>query len=183
MRIKMVVSRTRKVFGYVALFAIGLGVASCAESPSGPSQPSSAETGLLGSTLRIVGQLLPILDTSSEATIGPEGGTLAIAGGHSLYFPAGALADSVTITAVRDPLRILTTFGPEGLVFPDSAQPTLTYSYGGGGLLGFLNPAKLKIVYLRGGLIVETLPSTLDSQNKVVRAKLRHFSTYALATD
>jgi hypothetical protein len=139
--------------------------------------------GLLGGTLRLVGQLLPILDTVSEETIGPEGGTLEIAGGHSIYFPPGALTDSTTISAVRHPLKILVDFGPEGLVFPDSARPTLTYSYDGLGLLGLLDPGGLVIVYLDGGAIAEVLPSVVDPQARVVQAELTHFSTYALATD
>ncbi|MQA91387.1 MAG: hypothetical protein GEU90_14350 [Gemmatimonas sp.] len=147
--------------------------------------------GLIGTTLRIVGQLLPILDTYSEATIGPEGGTLAIAGGHSLYFPPGALPDTLTVSAVRDPLKILVDFAPHGLVFPDSAQPQLTYSYEGGILLGLLSPllgglidpSDLLVVYLNGRLVADILPTTVDEDAKVATANLSHFSTYALATD
>jgi hypothetical protein len=174
---------SRKVYVLTAIFALALPFSGCGESPSGPLQPSEAENGLIGSTLRLVGQLLPILDTVSEETIGPEGGTLEIAGGHSVYFPAGALDDTITISAVRDPLRILVDFGPEGLVFPDSAKPVLTYSYASTGLLGLLNPGGFEIVYLDGLLVEEVLFSQIDTQAKVVRAELSHFSTYALATD
>lgn len=174
---------SRKICAIAAIFALGVSFSGCGESPAGPLQPTQAENGLIGSTLRLVGQLLPILDTVSEETIGPEGGTLEIAGGHSLHFPAGALDDTITVSAVRDPFHILVDFGPEGLVFPDSAKPVLTYSYADTGLLGLLNPDGLVIVYLDGRSVAEVLPSELDTQAKVVRAELSHFSTYALATD
>lgn len=173
----------RKFFGLSALFALLAALGGCGESPSAPLQPEAVNESLLGGTLRLVGQLLPVLDTYEEKTIGPEGGTLYIAGGHSLHFPAGALAEPTTISAARDPLRILVDFGPEGLVFPDSARPTLTYSYANTGLLGLLGSPDLAIVYLSGGLLPEVLPSHVDRNAKVVRAELSHFSTYALATD
>lgn len=176
-------NRPRKIFGFVALFALAGAVGGCGESPAGPLAPSAPEQGLIGGTLRLVGQLLPVLDTSEQQTIGPEGGTLYIAGGHSLHFPAGAVSEPTTITAVRDPLKILVDFGPEGLVFPDSARPTLTYSYGSAGLLGLLRPQDLTIVYLQGNLLAEVLPSSVDPVTRVVRTELEHFSTYALATD
>lgn len=174
---------SRRLYVVAAIFALGISFSGCGESPAGPLHPTRAENGLIGGTLQLVGQLLPILDTVSEETIGPEGGTLEIAGGHSLHFPAGALEDTITVTAVRDPLKILVDFGPEGLVFPDSARPVLTYSYSGTGLLGLVNPGGLAIVYLDGGSIAEVLPSDVDTQAQVVRAELSHFSTYALATD
>lgn len=144
---------------------------------------TAPEPDLIGGALRIVEQQLPVLDGVTEKTIGPDGGTLEIDGGHSIHFPAGALRESTTIRAVRDPLRVLVDFGPHGLVFPDSAQPVLTYSYGKGLIGGLLSPARLSIVYLEGGRIGEVLPTTVDRSAKVVSARLRHFSTYALATD
>lgn len=173
----------RKFFGFAALFALLAGIGGCGESPSAPLRPGEADASLLGGTLRLVGQLLPVLDTTAEETIGPEGGTLYIDGGHSLHFPAGALAQPTTISAVRDPLKVVVDFGPEGLVFPDSAQPVLTYSYANTGLLGLFGASGLTIVYLEGGLLAEVLPSAVDTDAKVVQAELSHFSTYALATD
>jgi hypothetical protein len=172
---------SRDLLRFAAVLAFGLTFAGCVEAPA-PLEPSGEDRSLLGGTLRIVSRLLPLFDTTSEATIGPEGGTLSIAGGHSLHFPAGALDDSVTISAVTDALKIMVDLGPEGLVFPDSAQPTLSLSYGSG-LLGFLSPSDLVIVYVDDGLAVEVLPSVLDTQQKTVRAELEHFSTYVLATD
>jgi hypothetical protein len=174
---------SRKICRLAAIFALTVVYNGCAESPSAPLHPNEPEAGLIGGTLRLVGQLLPILDTVAEETIGPEGGTLEIAGGHSLYFPAGALDDTITISAVRDPLKILVDFGPSGLVFPDSARPTLTYDYSGMGLLGLLNPSGLTIVYLEGASVAEVLPTVVDREAKVARAEISHFSTYALATD
>lgn len=173
----------RKVFAYLVLFALGTATAGCGESPTSPLNPGEAEPSILGGTLSLVGQLLPILDTVSTETIGPDGGTLEIEGGHSLHFPAGALSEPTAITAVRDPLKVLVNFGPEGLVFPDSARPTLTYSYRGTGLLSLLSPGDMVIVYLDGATLSEVLPTEVDRWARVVRAELSHFSTYALATD
>ena len=174
-------SVSRNLFRFAAIFSLGLTFSGCGET-SAPLEPAGEERSLLGGTLRIVSRLLPIFDTASEATIGPEGGTLSIPGGHSLRFPAGALDDSVTISAVVDPLKIMVDLGPEGLVFPDSARPTLSLSYGSG-LLGWLSPADLVIVYVDEGVAVEVLPSVLDTQAETVSADLEHFSTYVLATD
>jgi hypothetical protein len=177
----MTMSAPRNLFHFAAILSVGLAFAGCGEA-SDPLEPTSEERSLLGGTLRIVGRMLPLSNTASEATIGPEGGTLSIPGGHSLHFPAGALDDSVTISAVVDPVKVMVDFGPEGLVFPDSAQPTLSLSYGSG-LLGVLNPSSLVIVYVDEGVAVEVLPSVPDTQGNSVRAELEHFSTYVLATD
>lgn len=177
----MMMSVPRNLFRFAAIFSIGLAFAGCGEAPA-PLEPAGEDRSLLGGTLRIVSRLLPIFDTTSQATIGPEGGTLSIPGGHSLHFPAGALDDSVTISAVTDPLKIMVDLGPEGLVFPDSAQPRLSLSYGSA-LLGFLSPSDLVVVYVEEGVAVEVLPSVLDAQEKTVSADLEHFSTYVLATD
>ncbi|HEX6927162.1 MAG TPA: hypothetical protein VF167_17185 [Longimicrobiaceae bacterium] len=167
-------------FSVVVAFAA---VSGCGETPATPLEPGPASEDLIGGVLRLVGETLPVLNTVSSATIGPEGGTLNIAGGHSLYFPAGALAQPTTIVAVRDPLQLVVNFSPEGLVFPDSARPVLSFDYSTAGLLTQLNALNLNVVYLDGFQLLDVLPTTVDTQEKVVQAQLEHFSTYALATD
>ena len=176
-------SLPRNLFRALAFFSLTAALAGCGESPSAPLQPTAPEEGLLGGTFSLVGELLPILNTVSEESIGPAGGTLEIAGGHTLHFPAGALQDSMTIRAVRDPLHIVVDLGPEGLVFPDSARPTLTFKYQGGGLLGLLNPADFVVLYLDQGVVLDVLPTVVDRQARTATAELEHFSTYAFATD
>lgn len=172
----------RRWFRFAAALSIAA-FAGCAESPSSPLAPDDDRTAIAGSDLRLVAQLLPVTQTTSQRLIGPEGGTLHIAGGHALHFPAGAVAEPTSITAVRDPLRLMIHFGPSGLTFPDDARPTLVYHTRSGGLPPHLDPHNLDIVYLDGLRLLEVLPTTFDEQTGVIQADLKHFSTYALATD
>src|SRR5690606_11746654 len=89
----------------------------------------------------------------AENQIGPEGGVLYIPGGHTLEFPAGALETSTTITASRNPNSISVDFGPEGIVFPDDARPTLTYFYGNATVPPWVNPGTLRIIYIDGAYV------------------------------
>lgn len=172
----------RKLLRFSVVVAVAA-ITGCGETPSTPLEPGPASGDVIGGVLRLVGETLPVLNTVTSATIGPEGGTLSIAGGHSLYFPPGALAQPTTIVAARDPLQLVVNFAPEGIVFPDSARPTLTFDYSHAGLLTQLNALHLNVVYLDGFQLLDVLPSTVDTQDKEVRAQLEHFSTYALATD
>lgn len=172
----------RRWFRFAAALSLAA-FAGCAESPSSPLTPDDDRMVIDGSDLRLVAQLLPATQTTSQRIIGPEGGTLHIEGGHALHFPAGALAEPTSITAVRDPLRLMIHFGPSGLTFPDDARPTLIYNSRSGGLPPLLDPHHLSIVYLDGLRLLEVLPTTFDEQSGVIQANLKHFSTYALATD
>lgn len=154
----------------VALVAM----AGCAESPSEPLAPGVAP--------QLIRQPVPISTLLAEATIGPEGGTLHIPGGHTLAFPAGAVDAPTVITASRDPNSIAVDFGPEGLVFPAAARPRLTYDYGHAVIPPWVTPGSLQIVYIDGSYI-EELTTTVDTTARTVSANLEHFSTYALATD
>jgi hypothetical protein len=160
----------------------GIGAGSCTETGGGPVDPLPASS-LLPGPLNIVLDPLKLLDPSTEATIGAEGGRLEIAGGHWIDFPAGALAETTTITAVHHALRLAVEFGPQGLTFPAEAPPTLNFRLGAL-LLPGIAPQNLFVVYFDDyGNLVEILPTELDLAAGVVRAPLRHFSTYALATD
>jgi hypothetical protein len=66
-------------------------------------------------------------------------------------------------------------------VFPDSAQPILSFDYDGSAAEGSGPPV---IVYLdSNGWLSEVLPTSTDTTANVARARIAHFSTYALATD
>jgi hypothetical protein len=161
----------------------GIAAGSCTETGGGPVDPQPSSSSLLPGPISIVLDPLRLLDPSTEATIGPEGGRLEIAGGHWIDFPSGALAETTSLTAVHQPLRLAVEFGPHGLTFPDEALPTLNFRLGGL-LLPGIAAQNLFIVYLDDqGNLVEILPTELDLGAGVVRAPLRHFSTYALATD
>jgi hypothetical protein len=167
----------------LAAVALGATLASCAEPRQSPVEPA-APSELLGIDLGGLGlPLVPILTNTLDAVltqvVGPAGGLLALPGGSSLSIPAGALSGSTTIRASQQGGVLKIEFGPEGLVFPDSALPTLTFSYAGSRVAS--TPV---IVYLdSAGAVKEVLQTEVDPVAKVARAKVRHFSTYALVTD
>lgn len=163
----------QKLRTLIALVALASAAAACGEVSPGPVEPERLSGSLLGTTVLVV-----------EATIDVTGGTLSIPGGHSLYFPAGALAEPTTIRATKDQDRVLIEFGPHGLLFPESALPTLTLSYVDGTGYTDADADGLSIVYLGAdGAVLEVLETAADTTADVLRARLRHFSTYAIATD
>jgi hypothetical protein len=169
------------VHRFLVLMVLGLGIGACADSRSGPTAPSGSEAAMIGSTLSLVETVVQTTDSAVSAIIGPEGGVLEIPGGHSLHFPAGALAQPVLIEAVSSGSAVRVDFGPHGLVFPDSALPTLTLSYAN---TAGIDPAELVIAYLDAdGVVQELLTTEIDALAQVARARIRHFSTYALMTD
>jgi hypothetical protein len=152
----------------------------CVESRPTPMEPTRPAT-FIGDGFYLVPLLTTTTQTLLSQVIGPTGGVLHISGGHSITFPAGALPANTTITAVEDGGDLKISLGPEGLVFPDSAQPILTFDYDGSTAEGSGTPV---IVYLDGnGWLSEVLPTTTDTTANVARARIKHFSTYALATD
>lgn len=166
-----------------AALALGATLASCAEPRQSPMEPT-APSELLGIDLRGLGlPLVPILTNTIDAVltqvVGPAGGLLSLPGGSSLSIPPGALTASTTINASQEGGVLKVEFGPEGLVFPDSALPTLTFSYAGTSVA-----SAPVIVYLdSSGSVREVLETEVDPVAEVARAKVHHFSTYALATD
>ena len=105
--------------------------------------------------------------------------------GH-LRAPCGrSSADSVVkrLNSKAKPTPSPYYFGPSGLAFPDDARPTLVYNSRSGGLPPQVDPHNLSIVYLDGLQLLEVLPTAYNAQTGVVQANLKHFSTYALATD
>jgi hypothetical protein len=166
-----------------AVLALGVTLASCAEPRQSPVEPT-APSELLGIDLGL--PLVPILTNTVDAVltqlVGPTGGLLSLPGGNSLDIPAGALSATTTIDATQIGGTLEIEFGPQGLVFPDSALPTLTFSYAGTSVE--TSGKAPVIVYLdSSGQVKEVLETEIDPVAKVARAKVRHFSTYALATD
>ena len=120
---------------------------------------------------------------SASARIGPSGGILK-AGKHMLRVPAGALKRSVliTMTVPSDSLNYV-VFGPEGLTFDLSSQPTLLMSYRN---CFVTEPAQssLAIVYANDSLtaVLDTTEGVpADTLNHTVGARLKHFSKYVLS--
>lgn len=169
----------------LALLATVVAGSSCDRVGKSPVAPAGGPlASLTETTLELVVRLEPIADQVAEASIGPDGGTLSLPGGHSLEFPAGALAQLTLIQAVSDGSVVKVDFGPDGLVFPDSALPLITFSYADGTGLTDADAADLRVVYVgESGAVEEVLQTEADTTADVVRARVRHFSTYAIATN
>jgi hypothetical protein len=108
--------------------------------------------------------------------VGPMGGVVLV-GTHRLVIPAGALRQSVTITAEQVPGRVNSVrLLPEGLKFDRPAALSLSYA----------NCSKLlllkRVVYVDELLrILELLPSLDNRADQTVTGSIRHFSRYAVA--
>ncbi len=159
-----------------------LGVGACSETPAGARSPrAEAEVKLLPidgpamSRYAATGSRAES-EAVTTSTIGPEGGTLRLAGGHSVEFPAGALSAPTTIRGRSSHVFVEVDLGPEGIVFPEGHEPTLRLSLAGVRLV----PSQVGIVYLdRTGQVLEELPSVYDAEGHTVSTRLRHFSRYA----
>jgi hypothetical protein len=178
-------------FGPVRMFARALlagllvSVAACEAIPTSPraEPPAGARHSLIGSTLSLVGRLVHTQDAFVQQTVGPAGGTVYFGNGGSISFPAGALAEATQISVLASGSTYQVKLGPEGIVFPESARPTLTFTDTGGSLLGALLGRDVYIVYLNGGTVQEVLQTQTGFLGRTVRAKLDHFSIYAIATE
>jgi hypothetical protein len=153
-------------------------------SPMAAIPPDAPQVSL--TELKIVRRILARATAAQkvEHLIDQNGGTMTFSGGHEIRFPAGALPGLTRIhaTASGDSLKI--KFGPSGLVFPDSALPVVTYTYTDNTGLTDDDAPRLRIVYMNdAGTILEELPTEFDTATKTVRARIRHFSTYAVGTN
>lgn len=165
--------------------ALLLGVGACSDTPADVSASGAGGTVRLlplakpNASRYAVGahRTDPDAATTSSALIGRSGGTLQIPGGHSITFPEGALSRPTMIRGRAGDQFVEVDLGPEGLEFPAGAEPTLTLSYDGA-----LDAAgDLTIVYLSpSGAVLEDLNAQVDAGQRVVSAKLRHFSRYAV---
>ena len=166
--------------GLVACAAL---LASCGDQPSplAPASGSAALGGLLhqGNLLGIsLLSCTPLPYDSTSQVVGPDGGIINV-GVYSLAIPAGALDDTVTITAVAPSGNVnLVQFQPTGLHFNGDAS--LTMSYANCGLLGSLLPRT--IAYTSDDLNILYLLPTIDNIfSRSVTGVLKHFSDYAVA--
>ena len=172
--------------------ALAFVVANCADQgPLGVTadQPTSGaavkvtaarQNDLLGGLLQGLGLLKcsPLPKTTATANIGPMGGSLTV-GPHTFSVPAGALSQTVTITASlsADTVNAI-TFKPEGLQFARPAS--LTMSYANCSLLGILVPKK--IVYTNDSYGILSVLFSLDNiLARRVTGQVWHFSHYAVA--
>ncbi|MDB4948841.1 MAG: hypothetical protein JWM27_1490 [Gemmatimonadetes bacterium] len=170
---------TRLTLRAAALFAgVVAAAAGCADGARTPTAAkSAAEFHLLR---RPPGTFGPSLSRSGgasvTATVGPEGGSLALDDGSRIDFPAGALAKPTKIEMSPSDEYAGVELEPHGIRFPFGREPVLTLAYPQeqGSLF-----SHLAIVYVSdGGFILEVLP-TLPTADGHMSARLRHFSLYA----
>ncbi|MDB4892457.1 MAG: hypothetical protein JWL61_4312 [Gemmatimonadetes bacterium] len=117
------------------------------------------------------------LNSANSDVFGPAGGTLTF-GSSRLIIPAGALRDTVTITATipeGDDSRV--EFQPHGLEFAKPAG--LQLSTAECSMNGQVAP---NVVYLsETGEILETIEAVYDPHWQTIAASIWHFSGYAIA--
>ena len=146
----------------------------CAESPSTPAAVGAG----LELVLAAEGPSFSRAGSDAQSrVIGPEGGTIELTTGHTLAFPAGALAAPTEIGMRADGEYQGVRLSPHGLRFPAGAQPVLTLRARG----TVADPAGLQVVYVsEGNQILEVLPTTV--QGNAVTASLEHFSGYLISS-
>jgi len=150
--------------------------AGCSNAPSEPARevPNAA---LLGGLL--FANCSSQATVTASASIGSKGGTLKI-GSHTLVIPAGALSQTVVITATTSGGKGNSIqFGPAGLQFSSAAQ--LTFSTANCTGLGLLN---LPVVVYTDNSLLSILEIQLSLPNlgeKKVTGYIKHFSRYAVA--
>jgi hypothetical protein len=111
----------------------------------------------------------------ATALIGPAGGTIS-AGGHTLVFPAGALARPTMIGMKPMQGYAGAIFSPHGLVFPASAQPELTLSLEGADLSQY---GSLAIGYqAESGPVTEVFQADWSADGRALSTAIPHFSGY-----
>ena len=172
-------------FSALMLGAIALTAISCSEgTPLSPkAQSATADNSLLTPVtglLQHVGLLscTPMAPAWDSERIGPAGGTLHI-GPHTFVVPAGALSQTVTITAYSPSDKVNhVDFQPEGLKFKKSAS--LTMSYANCNVLALLLPKHIAYVDDRLN-ILDILNSVDNLLTKKVTGQVDHFSDYAVA--
>ena len=164
----------------LAVLTLFVAFAGC-EQPSDIIEPSRPTNISIGGGFHLASLLTSAPQAIITQEVGPAGGVLSMPDGHTLTFPAGALQATTTISAVADDGSLAVDFGPAGLVFPDSALPVLSLNYQNSDAAQ--NNGAV-IVYLdHAGLLQEVLATSRDEAAGTAQAQIKHFSTYALATD
>lgn len=152
------------------LAGILIAVGGCAESSVSPT--AAAEWTFLR---RGAQPSLSVEGTTSQGsqTIGPAGGVIT-AGGHSIAFPAGAVAQPTEITMTVDGTYVGVELQPHGLTFPAGRQPVLTLDLSGADVAG---AGSLAVAYTgTGNEILQVLPASTGGA--ALRTELQHFSRY-----
>ena len=148
-----------------ALAGILIAIGGCAESPSAPDAAAVPTV--------VSAPSFAVSSSSTAAVIGSAGGTLQ-AGGHKVFFPAGALSQPTLITMTVSGAGIGVEMGPHGTVFPASAQPVLTLDVAGTDLRGYRS---VSIGYFdEAGQVYEVLSTEVIGNGNKLRASLPHFS-------
>lgn len=168
------------VAGSLAVAVWSCGDVNAPTSAAVPAVTPAPDADLIGSLLGATGLLrcTPLPYASTSKLVGPAGGQLSV-GPHTLTIPAGALTQTVLITAEAPSETVNSIrFSPEGLQFARPAA--LTMSYANCNLLGRLAPKH--IAYTTDNLVILSYLLSLDNLFKQqVTGQLNHFSRYALA--
>ncbi|HEU0013162.1 MAG TPA: hypothetical protein VFQ45_05735 [Longimicrobium sp.] len=153
----------------LAAAGILIAIGGCAEQPAGPAGPQVTKIALPEGVSFSRG------GAHDVETIGPEGGVLS-AGGHTLVFPAGAVAEPTRISMTSVAGFVGVDLQPHGLVFPAGAQPLLTLNYRGAEVSAF---SVLAIGYFGpGGRLEEVFTANRAEGATTLSTHLPHFSGY-----
>ena len=152
----------------------------CSGEPVAPLAPSSASEvrNVLTQARLASGRTCATHVAENDVGVfGPQGGTL-IFGTSRLIIPAGALLDTVTISAtIPDGDASRVEFRPQGLQFRKPAGLLLDTS--GCSSSDTVAPS---VVYLsESGAVLETIPAVYDPHWQTIAAPIEHFSGYAIA--
>jgi hypothetical protein len=146
-------------------------------APQLPAASRGQTPGLRGSGHAAATTCATHLTSADSGVFGPSGGTLTF-GSSRLIIPAGALRDTVTITAtIPDGDANRVEFQPHGLEFAKPAG--LQFATAGCSADTQIVP---NVVYLsETGEIVETIEAVYDPHWQTIAASIWHFSGYAIA--
>ena len=180
----MQTSTLRRAAAFLALVAVAT---SCSgDSITAPAAPPEVNPGLLDGGL--IGQIGGAVDDllscrvdqtiSTTQSVGPEGGTITV-GRHSLLIPAGALRETVEITATAPAgEHVELRFAPHGIEFERRVVLRMSYAE-----CGLVRGLLLRIAYVDAEKLesLEVLPSLPDLLRRQVYGTTDHFSSYMLA--
>ena len=178
---------------------------SCAE-PAAPTATPAAPSAVLGLPIGIGGGLVRVVDTtvttlqravplladvSASATIGPDGGTIAIPeAGFRLDVPKNALSQptTITVTAVAGSTVAYefepagTTFAKRLVVSQDLSLTTILPVVTGTQFTGAYFLSRDEILGTTA-TVHELEPTSVDLTTLTARFTIGHFSGYLLGTD
>lgn len=187
-------NRTRRQFtavGALALTLVAWGCETGTEPPrSAALQAGGPAAGVLGTELSFANRAVAQLtDEVVRQKIDPEvGGELTLLG-HTLTVPAGAIdrptmfvmsvlaGTTIQVELIAYDPDLYNDVGGKGFNVPVQ----LALSYAGAG--ADFDPATATIVHIETDGSRVVVPSTVDAENQVVRAELKHFSRYGLCSN